>query len=146
MNIIKLLGIEYKEDIISNFIVVLINESKAFRDSFLKNIVKIEYKENIDVKAHTRIKTSFGIPDIIISAKQEKESTLIIIENKLKAEEGENQTSRYNNEKCTKELMENKKIFESDVKNINVKFIFLTLIPEKIQQELTLKILLTKIY
>lgn len=40
MNIIKLLGIEYKEDIISNLIVGLINKSKTFRNSFLTNIVK----------------------------------------------------------------------------------------------------------
>ncbi len=34
MNIVELLGITYKEDIISNLIVGLINESKNFRINF----------------------------------------------------------------------------------------------------------------
>ena len=41
MNIVNLLGITYKEDIISNLIVGLINESKAFRNSFIRNILNI---------------------------------------------------------------------------------------------------------
>ncbi|MBN8048222.1 PD-(D/E)XK nuclease family protein [Paraclostridium bifermentans] len=131
MNIIKLLGIEYKEDIISNFIVGLINESKAFRTSFFKNIVKIENIDNFKIKAHTRITTSFGIPDIIISLESDNASKLVIIENKLKAEEGLNQTLRYSNEKCIKELAEDKRIFNNSNKSIELRFLFLTLIPEQ---------------
>lgn len=131
MNIIKLLGIEYKEDIISNFIVGLINESKAFRTSFLRKIVKIDNIDNFEIKAHTRITTSFGVPDIIISLESDNASKLVIIENKLKAEEGLNQTLRYSNEKCIKELAEDKRIFNNNDKSIELRFLFLTLIPEQ---------------
>lgn len=132
MNIIKLLGIEYKEDIISNLIVGLINKSKTFRNSFLTNIIKIGCIDNVIVKAHTRVATPFGIPDIIVSVEGKNTSTLIIIENKLKSEEGLNQTLRYSNEKFVKSLLENKKIFDNNTKPIEIKFIFLTLVPEQI--------------
>lgn len=131
MNIIELLGITYKEDVISNLLVGLINESKIFRISFLENIVGIANPILYNVKAHTRIRTSQGIPDIIITVENEHESILIIVENKLKADEGYEQTKRYANEKCIKELSENPKIgFKNRV--IKEKLLFLTLIPETI--------------
>lgn len=150
MNIIKLLGIEYKEDIISNLIVGLINESEAFRNSFLRNIAKIECIENINVKAYTRVATSFGIPDIVVSIEGKNISTLVVIENKLKAEEGLNQTLRYSDERCINELLDNKKIFNIDTRPIEIKFIFLTLIPEQIPtgnrfENITYKDILEKI-
>lgn len=150
MNIIKLLGIEYKEDIISNLIVGLINESKVFRNSFLRNIVKIECIQNINVKAHTRVATSLGIPDIVVSVEGKNTSTLVVIENKLKAEEGVNQTLRYSDEKCITELLANNRIFNNNNRHIETKFIFLTLIPEQIPtgnsfENITYKDILEKI-
>lgn len=132
MNIVKLLDIMYKEDIISNLIVGLINESPSFRNSFLENLAEIQNPNDFRVKAHTRISTSVGIPDIIIAMEKEDESILLIIENKLKADEGYNQTLRYLDNKCINELISNKKIFNKCMKeNIECKFIFLTLIPEQ---------------
>lgn len=130
MNIVKLLGITYKEDIISNLLVGLLNESISFKNTFLKNILQIDNPSTYEVKAHTRIATSFGIPDIIITINGENESNLVIIENKLKADEGLNQTLRYSNKECVNELINNSKI---DIKSnsLNTKFIFLTLIPEQ---------------
>ena len=52
MNIVKLLGITYKEDIISNLIVGLINESKAFRNSFIRNILNIENPSDFKVRLY----------------------------------------------------------------------------------------------
>ncbi|MGL5313040.1 MAG: PD-(D/E)XK nuclease family protein [Peptostreptococcaceae bacterium] len=131
MNIVKLLGIMYKEDIISNFIVGLINESPSFRNSFIKNIVEIENPEDFKVEAHTRVATSVGIPDIVISMEKEDKSILLIIENKLKADEGCNQTLRYSDNRCISDLINNKKIFNKENVNIECKFMFLTLIPEQ---------------
>lgn len=131
MNIIELLGITYKEDIISNLLVGLINESKKFRMSFLENIIGIVNPSLYKAKAHTRIGTTQGIPDIIITVENENESILIIVENKLKAEEGYEQTKRYADEKCIKELCSNPKIgFENRI--IKENLLFLTLIPETI--------------
>ena len=52
MNIIELLGITYKEDIISNLLVGLINESKIFRMSFLENIIGIANPRLLKVLFH----------------------------------------------------------------------------------------------
>lgn len=131
MNIVNLLGITYKEDIISNLIVGLINESKVFRNSFIKNILNIENPSDFKVKAYTRIATSAGIPDIIVTLENEKDSRLLIVENKLKADEGFNQTLRYSDEKCIEDLVDNK-LLELKNKDLIKEFIFLTLIPEQI--------------
>lgn len=130
MNIVKLLGITYKEDIISNLLVGLLNESTLFKNMFLEKILKMDNPSVYEVKAYARIATSFGVPDIIISINGESGSSLIIIENKLKADEGLNQTLRYSNKECINELKNNMKI---DIKseNLDIKFIYLTLIPEQ---------------
>ena len=53
------------------------------------------------------------------------------MENKLKADEGFNQTLRYSDEKCIKDLVDNK-LLELKNKDLTTEFIFLTLIPEQI--------------
>lgn len=131
MNIIELLGITYKEDIISNLIVGLINESNNFKIRFLENIIGISNANLYTVEAFTRISTAQGIPDIIIKIYNEQENTLAIIENKLKAEEGYIQTARYSTDECIKEICLNNKI-KLDYNNVSKKFIYLTLIPEQI--------------
>lgn len=131
MNIIELLGITYKEDIISNLIVGLINESNNFKIRFLENIIGISNANLYTVEAFTRISTAQGIPDIIIKIYNEQENTLAIIENKLKAEEGYIQTARYSTDECIKEICLNNKI-KLDYNNMSKKFIYLTLIPEQI--------------
>ena len=55
MNIIELLGVQYKEDIISNLLVGLINESESFRNNFCKSILCISNAKEYEVKAFTRI-------------------------------------------------------------------------------------------
>ncbi|WP_042274736.1 PD-(D/E)XK nuclease family protein [[Clostridium] dakarense] len=130
MNIVKLLGITYKEDIISNLIVGLINESKSFRNSFIRSIFNIENPSNFDIKAYTRIATSVGVPDIVITLENDNCSRLLIIENKLKADEGINQTLRYSDEKCVADLVNNKLLGLKN-KDVKIEFIFLTLMPEQ---------------
>ena len=131
MNIIELLGITYKEDIISNIIVGLINESNNFKISFLENIIGISNANLYNVEAFTRIATEQGIPDIIIKIYNEQKNVLVIIENKLKAEEGYTQTARYSTDKCIKDICLNNKI-NLEYNNVSKKFIYFTLIPEQI--------------
>ena len=131
MNIIELLGITYKEDIISNLIVGLINESNNFKISFLENIIGISNANLYNVEAFTRIATEQGIPDIIIKIYNEQKNVLVIIENKLKAEEGYTQTARYSTDKCIKDICLNNKI-NLEYNNVSKKFIYFTLIPEQI--------------
>ena len=131
MNIIELLGITYKEDIISNLIVGLINESNNFKISFLENIIGISNANLYNVEAFTRIATEQGIPDIIIKIYNEQKNVLVIIENKLKAEEGYTQTARYSTDKCINDICLNNKI-NLEYNNVSKEFIYLTLIPEQI--------------
>ncbi|MTI66591.1 MAG: hypothetical protein FH753_08325 [Firmicutes bacterium] len=130
-NIYKILGITFKEDIISNLLVETINESKIFSDIFLETICDIKKVDEYDCKAVTRMGTSkFGIPDIVIKVVSRDKIYMIIVENKLKAEEGYDQTKRYSNKECVGELSH--KIGITDVDEIDTKFIYLTLIPEQI--------------
>lgn len=131
MNIIELLGITYKEDIISNLIVGLLNESNNFKISFLENIIGIPNAILYSVEAFTRIATKQGIPDIIIKLCNEQENIVVIIENKLKAEEGYAQTARYSKDECIKEICLSNKL-NLDYNNVSNKFIYLTLIPEQL--------------
>ncbi|MBE6086529.1 MAG: hypothetical protein E7206_00490 [Clostridium beijerinckii] len=131
MNIVELLGITYKEDIISNLIAGLLNESQNFRINFLEKIAKVQNGDLYNVKAKTRITTSVGIPDIVIAIENQEKAIIIIIENKLKAEEGYEQTKRYSQEICKKELYDYSNI-NMKYENVDFKSIFLTLIPEQI--------------
>ena len=131
MNIIELLGITYKEDIISNLIVGLINKSNNFKISFIENIIGVPNANLYNVEAFTRISTVKGVPDIIIKIYNEQENILVIIENKLKAEEGYTQTARYSTDECIKDICLNNKI-NLEYNNVSKKFIYLTLIPEQI--------------
>ncbi|MEG2811459.1 MAG: hypothetical protein RR912_02985 [Clostridium sp.] len=131
MNIIKLLGIGYKEDIISNLLIGLINGSEVFKNTFINKIVGIETPELYKVETFVRVNTSKGEPDIILKIHNQSTDILAIIENKLKAEEGYEQTKRYSDENCIRELCLKNDI-NMDYKNISTKFIYLTLLPEQI--------------
>lgn len=131
INIMDILGVTYKEDIISNLLIHSLNNSVSFKTTSLENLVQLKNVSSYTVKAYTRIGTSMGIPDIVIALKWDEINCdkLIIIENKLKATEGYEQTKRYTNEKCISELYEK---VELNYKDIEPYFIYLTLIPEQI--------------
>ena len=131
INIMDILGVTYKEDIISNLLVYSLNDSVSFKTTFLEDLVQLKNVSSYTVKAYTRIGTSMGIPDIVIALKGDEVNSdkLIIIENKLRATERYEQTKRYTNEKCIFELC--KKV-GLNYKDIEPYFIYLTLIPEQI--------------
>ncbi|MGG3739184.1 hypothetical protein [Aeribacillus pallidus] len=129
INLVKALGITYKEDIISNMIVALIKHSRSFRESFLSKLINLQQPSDFSVRIYTRILTSVGIPDIVSVIENERECYLLIIENKLKADEGYKQTLRYASKECITEL---KKILGLSDRKVEEKFIFLTLVPESI--------------
>ncbi|MEG2936505.1 MAG: hypothetical protein RR844_08450, partial [Clostridium sp.] len=102
-----------------------------FRTNLLENIVGISNSSSFEVQAYTRIATAKGIPDIIIKIHNDQESIVAIIENKLKAEEGYEQTDRYSTEECLREICSNCKI-KLDYEKVKFEFVYLTLIPEQI--------------
>jgi hypothetical protein len=81
VNLVAALGITYKEDIISNLIVSLLNHSRGFQEKFLNQFMNIEKPEESTVQVYTRIKTSIGIPDIVAVINNREECYLLIIEN-----------------------------------------------------------------
>ncbi|MEH7385161.1 PD-(D/E)XK nuclease family protein [Bacillus sp. JJ1521] len=129
VNLFKELGITYKEDIISNFLVTLLNQSSYFRESFLTRFLGIEEPRCFEVTTYTRIYTSVGIPDMISVIQNEEQCYLLLVENKLKADEGYQQTMRYASETCITEIKQKLNIKHE---HVQVKLLFLTLVPETI--------------
>lgn len=90
INIMDILGVTYKEDIISNLLIHSLNNSVSFKTTSLENLVQLKNVSSYTVKAYTRIGTPMGIPYIVIALKWDEVNCdkLIIIENKLKSTEG----------------------------------------------------------
>ncbi|MGY3716273.1 hypothetical protein ACWE42_12205 [Sutcliffiella cohnii] len=129
VNIMRTLGITYKEDVISNLLVTLLNESNFWRHSFLKEILQIENPNTYRMKSYTRVTTSVGVPDIVSVVEKEDVVYLLLIENKLKADEGYRQTIRYASDECINDL---KCHFELQNRKVETKLLYLTLVPETI--------------
>ncbi|WP_017212382.1 hypothetical protein [Clostridium beijerinckii] len=97
----------------------------------MEKIVKVENAELYNVKAKARISTSLGIPDIVVTMENKQKAIILIIENKLKADEGYEQTLRYSEENCKKKLYEYSNV-NIKYEDVEFKSIFLTLITEQI--------------
>ena len=95
INVIELLGITYDENIISNLIVGLINNSMSFRKAFLQNIADINRTGQYSVKAFTRNETLEGRPNIIIIAESSKKIIVSFIKCVLKSEKDSNKWAEY---------------------------------------------------
>lgn len=128
-NLLTVLGITNKEDVISNLLRYCIEVSPLFRYAFLEDICDVQMSKDSKVIAHTRISTgSNGVPDLILALEGPRKKTLVILENKLNADEGEDQTSRYSSFECVQEIKRRLDWAEAD---IDVRFVFLTLHPDQ---------------
>jgi hypothetical protein len=96
MNIFDALNIFYREDTISDFLVNCFKDSNEFLLHFL-NEATIYLNDQYDFNVETRVGLgkSIGTPDIVIRATIDNNIKLIIIENKMGAAEGHEQTNRY---------------------------------------------------
>jgi len=129
-NVFKALGIQTREDSVSNAIVYAFNQSPTFQRAFLKRICGLRRKyTDCRASARTYIEGA-GIPDIVLVCNSIEDSDLVIIENKLKAEEGGDQTKRYADAVCQ---LEGDLRQKGDIKTDKVfhHFIFLTLFPDQ---------------
>ena len=106
INTMDLLGVTFNEEIIGNMIVGLINNSNNFKNAFGKHILEVPNIANFEVEAYTKNATSRGIPDIIVIAENADEIIISVIEEKLKANEGHNQTFIYTEEVAKEELIQ----------------------------------------
>lgn len=128
MNTFTLLGSFYREDVVTDFLASLINTEKRFSDWFMKNVCDTYLSKDEEVEACTRVGLGKGIgtPDLIIEKKIGSVTNMIIvIENKLRALEGVEQTNRYASEEGKKALIKELEVNYS----VPFKFLFLTLDP-----------------
>ena len=128
-NLLKILGVHDREDTFTNLLAFCFNNSDKFQNLFIKFISNNSLKLNSTAKAYTRISTSkSGVPDLIITCKDNHSDTLIILENKLKADEGKDQTDKYGSNECRDDLV---KRFRLNSDHLKTHCYFLTLFPDQ---------------
>lgn len=127
-NILEILGVQNKEDVVSNLLRYCINSSKNFASAFLTSVYGNNIKNYTVVEAFTRLSTSAGVPDIIVNCATKDMTDIVIIENKIKADEGEDQTERYASQECLENIKERLNLHN---KIVNPNYIFLTLFPDQ---------------
>lgn len=128
-NVLSILGVAAKEDVISNLLCHCLEVWPAFRVAFLRVIASIDITQGTSIQIFTRLQTvSSGVPDLVIAAETSLRRYLIIVENKLKADEGQDQTERYASPECVRDLKRRLKWENSSLDEI---FVFLTLFPDQ---------------
>ncbi|MEA1995744.1 MAG: hypothetical protein U9N18_06355, partial [Campylobacterota bacterium] len=129
-NIFQILGVQTKEDVVSNALVHGLNSSKSFLYIFLETVCKKDPRKYSKCTGYTRLSTATsGIPDIVLTCYQKNNDVdLVVIENKLKADEGEDQTERYASQESIDSLI---KILGLKKSQVFPSFVFLTLFPDQ---------------
>lgn len=128
MNVLKALGIQNKEDPNTNLLAFCFNESSSFREIFLDTVcgIRASWKSG---KARTRVQIQgSGIPDLVIVCKGEQRDCLVILENKLDADEGKGQTERYSSSECIGKLMDKFDLLEE---RTDKHYVFFTRYPDQ---------------
>lgn len=125
MNIFDALNIFYREDTISDFLVNCFKDSNQYLNKFLQ---AADIMANDDAVFHIETRVSLGknigTPDIVIRFEKEDIMHFIIIENKMGASEGIEQTDRYESPEAREKIASK---YNADIKNSNFHFVFLAL-------------------
>ena len=87
--------------------------------------------DSFEVEAYTKNSTSRGVPDIIVIAENADEIVISVIEEKLKANEGHNQTFIYTEEVAKTELIQG---YNND-KKVKFQCIYLTLLEDELKED-----------
>jgi hypothetical protein len=125
-NVLTILGIQDREDAITNLLAYCFNSSGEFRVALLRSICGQETTPTERWTAYTRLSLAgAGVPDLVLHGGDGPSGRLIVIENKLKADEGEDQTARYCSPEAIAALSR-----RFDVKRPPT-FVFLTLFPDQ---------------
>lgn len=101
-NLLVRLGIAHKEDIVSNLLADLLKE-----ESFLEHWLAFAGLPPVagrSIKVKTRINADGNIPDLAVMVGDAANVSLLVIENKILATEGEAQTKRYSEAKTIERL------------------------------------------
>lgn len=132
-NSLRILGVEDKEDVISNLLCHCINQSPGFASALLSSLVGCDGSAYEEVCAYARKRLGdSGVPDIMIKAFVGGDvADVIVVENKLMAREGADQTERYASAKTRTHLHNvlNPLPPPGDIREWH--FVFLTLFPDQ---------------
>ena len=127
-NVLEILRVADKEDVISNLLAYCIRQSESFRNMFLERICGFEPGAYSECEVHARPQVpKFGTPDMVVVCTGQA-TDWVIIENKLHALEGKDQTKRYASSEAVAALA---KRFGLDPSESQPRFVFLTLFPDQ---------------
>ena len=126
MNTITLLNCFYREDVITDMIANLMNKEEKFAKWFVETICEVSCNDS-KVIAQTRVGLGKGIgtPDLVIKISGTTTDMVLVIENKLGALEGFEQTNRYASAEGKGRLLSSLNVDQ----DVPVQFLFLTLDP-----------------
>lgn len=125
MNTFDALNIFYREDTISDFLISCFNNSKAFLDHFIQHTqIQPEGNATFQIDSRVGLGKNIGTPDIILHTGTKEAMTFIVIENKMGAAEGNEQTNRYEAIKA-REMIATR--YDTAIETSTYHFIFLAL-------------------
>jgi hypothetical protein len=125
-NVLEVLGIADREDAITNLLKYCFLRSVSFRTDFLSRVCGIDGRpDGWDARARVQV-PGFGTPDLVLWRHGDP-GDLVVIENKLNAGEGWDQTQQYADPACLDAIARNVKLggdFQTHLQ-------FLTLFPDR---------------
>ncbi|KGX92474.1 hypothetical protein N781_16150 [Pontibacillus halophilus JSM 076056 = DSM 19796] len=125
MNVFDVLNSFYREDVISDFLVSCFKESEEFLLKFLHEAyISIDDGTEFVLDTRVGLGKSIGTPDLIVKAVHGNRTKLIVVENKMGAAEGHEQTNRYVSMEA-KVRLANK--YQLDIDHTEFHYIFLAL-------------------
>jgi hypothetical protein len=128
-NLLTILGVQNREDVITSAIAYCFNRSPDYRRAFLAAVGLPGKAALLAAKAHTRMATgSSGVPDLVIAGKAGSEHALLVVENKMAAMEGDDQTARYASQECRSALASR---YDLDASRLDAHYVLLTLFPDQ---------------
>ena len=104
-NVLRALGALDDEDVISNLLAYCVNSSRSFAAHFMSAVQGCGPDSYDEICAYERKRVlGTGTPDLVLKASSGEHCDLVIIENKVTAEEGKGQTKRYSRPSCVERL------------------------------------------
>lgn len=129
-NVLTILGVANREDCVSNALAHGLETSKRFQELFLKEACDSEQvSEYHACDVHTRARLGdAGIPDLLIICEKPDGYIVVVVENKLHATEGKDQTTKYSSDHARETLRDR---FQLTHGRVDFAFCFLTLFPDQ---------------
>ncbi|WP_349409942.1 hypothetical protein [Pseudalkalibacillus sp. SCS-8] len=125
MNILDAFNVFYREDTISDFLINCFQDTNDFLVRFLSEAdILVDEQTVFQVDTRVGLGENIGTPDIVIRALSNNELKFIIVENKMGAAEGHEQTIRYESIEAKFQIAQK---YNVSIENIEFHYIFLAL-------------------